>query len=88
MCGSEEGTADGFGFTGGTGSFGFVTLESRCSRYTGDKLNAGVQTCALLFTGLDASGGNGLDGGRGFPWVGKIQAGILGNQPIKVNHCS
>lgn len=82
-CG-EEGTAEGFGFAGGTGGFGFVTLESRCSRYIGDQWNVRVQMCVLLFTGLDASGGKGLDGGRGFPWVGKkIQPRIFETQPSK-----
>lgn len=47
VCGSEEGGADGFGFTGGTGGFDFMTSRSRCSRHTGDQLNVWIQTCVL-----------------------------------------
>lgn len=31
VCGSGEQTAEGFGFTGGIGGFGFEILESRCT---------------------------------------------------------
>lgn len=41
------GSEDGFGFTGGTGGFDFMTSRSRCSRYTGDQLNVWIQTCVL-----------------------------------------
>lgn len=38
MCGSGDGTAEGFGFTGGIGGFGFMILESRCSHFKQEKM--------------------------------------------------
>lgn len=47
MWGSEGGSADAFGFTGGTGGFDFMTSRSRCARDTGEQLNVCSQTCVL-----------------------------------------
>lgn len=38
VCGSGDGTAEGFGFTGGIGGFGFMILESRCSHFKQEKM--------------------------------------------------
>lgn len=71
VCGSQEGPVDGLGLTGGTGGFDFMTSRSRRSCYTGDQVKCGNPDVCSVFTGLDATGGKGLDGGRGFSWGGK-----------------
>lgn len=78
VCGSGDGTAEGFGFTGGIGGFGFMILREQMFTFQKQKkcylilnmhtlvFKTTTATQHIIFTGfVAASGGRGLDGGSG-----------------------
>lgn len=78
VWGNEDRTAEGFGFAGGIGGFGFMiwdkTVHVSKKQQTQALLNVYTQIMSsvkrlwTLFTGFVVSGGRGLDGGSGLLW--------------------